>query len=543
MFIFSFMDRAKLGRPQSTDSKVGDNFADNSKDPEFLLKRMFEGDENRNMNNFNGEDYERVKNYVRWGDPLSEAYMIMYNLDGQNGVDEKDLWLLDEKLKQLYVERHYKANSTNPGDVTGDNKVDYKDLTILSVISDALLGTNPYMAANSIDKELIKKLDLSGANGIPDGLLNGYDVKQMENLFTRNGDGDSGRPPDPSEGLPGRPADPNVLLGDLIGANGQGDGKVDFRDVEILAQALNQDPRNFHLNNFLNADMNHDGKVNWSDLRELVSKARETSMNIDVTAPGGEGDINGDGKFDKGDLDTMSYASDFAALGELTKQEKTFLDITGDGEVDAKDYHAMYAMLNIPKIDLDKIKGSPSINSDKWFVSQNLGFNNVKEKEDRNSNCQAASFSMAMIALGEWEGGAERAADLVEAARYCMGATGSNYEGIIAEKVKQGAEKLGLKANLVDVSLQNKDADIQKMKDALLQGHKIIAGVNPALYAAVYDSGHAICLNGFNEATGKFIIGDPGFDVPIELDPELLLKAIEARRGKITIIEKRGTAT
>ena len=52
MFIFSFMDRAKLGRPQSTDSKVGDNFADNSKDPEFLLKRMFEGDENRNMNNF-----------------------------------------------------------------------------------------------------------------------------------------------------------------------------------------------------------------------------------------------------------------------------------------------------------------------------------------------------------------------------------------------------------------------------------------------------------------------------------------------------------
>ena len=566
MFIFSFIDRSKLIYQGSNDVESRDLFSGDKKDPEILLKDMLQG--SKNINDFDGKDYELVKNHVRWGDALSYEQLALYNLDGESGVGEKDLWLLDKNLEKQFLDKHvssqlsYVAGHVTghiKGDVTGDGVVDDYDITVFALVTDAGLGVNPLVTFDDkpgknlvpsnkdtfvVKPELIKALDLTG-----DGILNGNDLKEFEDLIAANQN--KGRPVDPLSGAPGRPIDPNVLLGDLTGAGGKTDGKIDFRDVEILAQALNQDPRQFDPNKFSNADMDGDGKVNRDDLRKLVSKARETAMKIDITKPKGEGDINGDGKFDLGDLDTMSYASDFAALGELTEQEKTFLDMAGggdygdkpDGKVDAKDYYALYGKLGMPEIDLEKLKGSPSINSDKWFISQNVGFNNTKETEDRNGNCQAAAFSMAMTALGEWEGGPERAAYLVEAARYFMGAILNNYEGIIAEKVKQGANALGLTANLIDVSVKNKDADIQKMKEALSQGHKIVAGVNPALYAAVYNSGHAICLNGWNEATGKFILGDPGFDVPIELDPELLLKAIEANRGKITVIEKRSVTT
>ena len=190
------------------------------------------------------------------------------------------------------------------GDVNGDGKVTQADVYTLE----------QYYVGNT------KDINMDNADMNDDGKISIIDISKVKQLADE--------------------LDPQVLKGDA-----NGDGKVNYRDVELTTRRLSNSNVNIDMKA---ADMDNDGEITLSDFSEinrLTKKYEDSFQSI-------RGDSNGDGVVNEKDFTNVkNYINNVNSSDDFVKKNS---DINGDGRVDDEDLQGVRDILDGFNINYSK---------------------------------------------------------------------------------------------------------------------------------------------------------------------------------------------
>jgi len=451
----------------------------------------------------NIKDYSLLFDYIYKNEDnsitLTDAQKKLADIDNNGTINCLDLYKAGRLIGQN-IYNSINPNETIKGDLNNDGKVNKDDVAAFVELNYTALGL---VTGRTPTVHMIQAADFNG-----DGILNGYDLEELESLMTKKTTSKE------TNSLIKSPVS-DKLLGDL-----NFDGSVDYDDLEILGNGLNSYKKKDKLTEEQKAvaDINKDGKVDFSDtmfLRQDIVNDLLKSIQLGSSL---KGDLNNDGNVDKKDEWAFVIASDIVR----NHPEESFnglsqiLDLNNDGKINKKDYNILhYDLLKNKRPVIPSPTKTDPVN---WMVSQRQGPTNLNEdKPFLNGNCGVASLLMVARMFGKIGGGAGEANEQIQLMRELMGGINSEYEGSTSMQTADGARSLGLKAKVAH-------SNINDIIRALKHGKKVIASVDPKNYAPTTSTTHAIVISGFD---GKnFTVYDPGFQKPIKLTKQQLELAL-----------------
>ena len=203
------------------------------------------------------------------------------------------------------------------GDVNEDGEITEEDSTLLS----------NYLNNNiKISDQALKNADING-----DGKVNVIDLGLLQMYIET--------PDNYTNALPDRPiTDYTIQYGDVTL-----DGKVSVSDTNIILAYMN---KKYTLNGqeFLNADVNGDGKIDYVD----VDLSLDLSFRDKISSPMTEytlyGDLNNDGLLDNNDIDKLSRYLN--GITGLDNQARKNADVNGDGLINNTDLTLLQNKIN-----------------------------------------------------------------------------------------------------------------------------------------------------------------------------------------------------
>ena len=460
---------------------------------------------------FNRDDLNILYDYAH--DPLQ--YIELTEEQKKNADVDKDGKVTDRDFISLYIklgQQEYdtvKINHNLEGDFNSDGRRDEKDLYLLKDIENVKLGLIP-------DRTITDEFKIA-ADINHDGFLNQGDYDALKSKIQPEG---SGRPPGPS-----RPPDANSLIGDV-----DGNGKVDYDDLERIGKSLNSSDKKDKLIDvpLEIADVNKDGQINFSDLIKLEQILRNKAYDSLKSGSSLKGDLNDDGVVNKQDMYAMLLAKKIFFYEQNITEPTRAADLNGDNKVDITDLNILrYEILKESQLDLKDFQNLLT-SPDNMLASQSPGpFNTSDDAGLINGDCGPTSLLMVARMFHKIGGGAQDVNKEIELMRQLMGANPSHYIGVSSDDFVNGAEALGLEAKNVKASIE----DITK---ALKEGKKIIASVNPAKYAPSPNGAHAIVIESVNG--DNFTIYNPAFLKPMVLTSKELELAMSDFHNDVVII-------
>ncbi len=481
-----------------SDVQKSHAYKDSINDPDKdLLTSQFDLNQDDKTNI---KDYGLLFDYIYKNEDnsitLTDAQKKLADIDNNGTINCLDLYKAGRLIGQN-VYNSINPNETLKGDLNNDGKVNKDDVSAFVELNYTVLGL---VTDRTPTKHMIQAADFNG-----DGILNGYDLEELESLMTKKTASKE------TNSLIKSPIT-DKLLGDL-----NFDGSVDYDDLEILGKSFNSYKKQDKLTEEQKAvaDMNKDGKVDFSDMMFLRQNISDGLLKSIQPGSSLRGDLNNDGNVDKKDEWAFVIASDIVrnhpeeSLNGLSQ----ILDLNNDGKINKKDYNILH--YDLLKNKRPVIPSPTKTDPANWMVSQRQGPTNLNEdKPFLNGNCGVASLLMVARMFGKIGGAAEEANEQIQLMRELMGGINSEYEGSTSIETADGARSLGLSAKVTH-------SNINDIVRALKHGKKVIAGVDPKNYAPTTTSTrHSIVISGFDGE--KFTVYDPAFQKPIKLTKQQL---------------------
>ncbi len=519
MFILT-LHRSNFTNTQS--NVVGENLSFNiEENPDDLLKNILGSSDDKDSANNEGADNESANsNFTLNEASLLNSYLHdpfkyvkltakqkkKFDVDGNGKINDMDLnTIYNELFKQIFKKIH--LNPRLEGDFNHNGKIDNDDVRYLRVIERANLGL---VSDCTVSEELKNAADLDH-----NGILNQADVDVLKSKIKK--------PQTPHH----HDYNGNLLVGDI-----DGNGKVDWKDLEKLGKAFNSPDKNDKLIGVPKdiVDVDQNGVIDFGDVARLGVMVMFNSVDSIQAGSSIRGDVNNDGVLNEDDKNALQSAKDLFFHQSLPDDKAQVCDLNGDGTVDITDLNVLrYDIMGEKKPDLNYFNLLPN-NSliDSSFVSQSPSASNTSDETVQlNGDCAAASLLMIARMFDKVGGGPEDVYNELSFMRELMGASPSHYFGVSTNEMVDGAKALGLEA-------EGKTGNSQDIIKALQEGKKVIVSVNPAAYSPSAKAGHAVVINGYKD--GKFEVYNPAFAKPIFLTEQELDLAMSDFGNQMAVI-------
>ncbi len=344
------------------------------------------------------------------------------------------------------------------------------------------------------------------------------------------------------------------------------DGTVDYEDSKLLYAFIHDTNNEVQLTDEQQklADVSGNGYLGIEDLAALDKLAYSNIFNSIQVGSSLKGDFNNDGIVNKKDESCLIIATEAAHNGEIDHNNAIFklVDLNGDGNLDNNDLSKLRIdILHEAPPDLSILTGShPSSGTDLFvgfgvhypdndsrpsYPSIDIG-TNLNGDHVRDPNSLACLLMVARM-FGVAGGGEAEAREQIELLRLLSGAMPSEYQRPSLDQLAQGAQAIGLGAEVTQ-------GNTEMLTNELNKGNKVLVEVNfyreydRESYASgefadtpMEDKKHRILVT---KAEGdNFIIYDPFYGEPVTISSKLLALAMNDVGNKMVVITKPNSAT